>query len=173
MSYGKRRNISAYRLREMLRQESQELWLVFVTISHESLSPPIRVVCDSVDYEYGGELFTGFQFEVDLLTDNPRSPETKLRVQNVDQVIGNAVKDLINPPRVKIELIAGSDFDLTVTPRIPITIPEPVWSADHLFLIDVKGDAFELEGRVVSYNYSQEPYPANRATQQRCPGLFK
>lgn len=173
MPYGKRRIISAYYVRELLKQQSPEAWLFFVRITHPNLADPICVVTDAKDYEYNGDTYIGFQFEIAILNDSARAPETRLRVQNVDQKIGNTIRQLVGSPRLSISLIAASDFDQTVSPRTPITVPEPLWEASNLRLVNVKGDALELEGRITSKDYSQEPWPSVRATQARCPGAWK
>lgn len=173
MAMGKRRIISAYYVRELLKQQSAEAWLFFLRITHTNLADPICVVSDAVDYEYNGDTYIGFLFEIELLSDGARTPETRLRVQNVDQKIGNTVRQLVGAPKLTISLIAASDFDQTVTPRTPITVPEPLWEARNLYLRDVKGDALELEGRITAKNYDQEPWPSRRATKRRCPGAWK
>ena len=173
MSYGKKRSISAYYIRELLKQQSPEAWLFFLKITHPNMNEPICVVTDAADYEYNGDTYLGFEFEIAVLNDTARGPETRIRVQNVDQRIGNTIRRLIGSPRMSIQLIAASDFDQTVSPRIPITVPEPLWEARNLRLVNVKGDAMELEGRIIYKDYSQEPWPSFRATQGICPGAWK
>lgn len=167
------RLISQSLRRELEKQESGEELLVFLTITHPSLDEAIRVVCDPEDFIYDGETYIGFIFDIAILSDNDRPPETRLTVQNVDEQIGHAIKSLIGPPRVKIEILALSDFDTSVIPRVPLGTPTVEYRADQLFLVDVDGDDGEITGRITSWDYSQTTYPGIRATQRRCPGLYK
>jgi hypothetical protein len=169
------RVVSASLRRELEKQESSEALLIFVTITHPTMDETIRVVSEpeGIDYVYGGETFIGFPFDIELLTDSERFPETRIAVQNVDETIGRAIKGLIGPPRVKIEILALSDFDTTVNPRTEIGTPTVEYSADKLYLIDVEIDAMQITGRIVSWNYSQEVWPGVRATQNRTPGLYR
>ncbi len=159
--------------REIDRQESGEELLVFLTITHPTMDEIIRVVTDPENFTYGGEEYIGFLFDIEFLSDSDRFPETRLVIQNVDERIGKAIKDLIDPPRVKIEAIPLSEFDTSVIPRVPLGTPEVAYLADKLFLIDVEIDALQVSGRLVNWNYSQEVWPGTRATQNRCPGLFR
>lgn len=167
------RTVAASVRREIDRQESAEALLVFLTIEQTELADPIRVVADSKDFEYGGNLFTGFLFDIELLTDREQPPEARLSIQNVDQKIGNAVRGLTEPPRVKIEVLPLSEFDTTVEPRTPISTATAIYTADKLFLVDISVDAMTISGRLKSWDYTQETWPGVRATQNRCPGLFR
>lgn len=167
------RRISSGFRREIERTESGEIALIFLAISHPELEEIIRVVSDPKDFVWGGETFQGFQFEIDLLTDNDRFPEARLTIQNVDQRIGEALRKVTAPARLRIDVLAGSQFDLTVSPRAEIGTAQPEYTADALYLVDVEVDVMQITGRITSWNYSQELWPGIRATQDRCPGLFR
>lgn len=158
--------------RELDQQESAEFLLAFLTITHPNMEETIRVVCDPEDFTYGGFNYIGFMFESEILTDGDNFPEARLTVQNVDKRIGDAIRPLIGPPRVKMELIPASEFNLTVSPRTPLGTPTVAYTADHLYLINVDIDALQISGRLSIRNYSQEVWPGVRATQNRCPGLY-
>src|SRR5262245_59000595 len=119
---------------------SGEVDLVFLTLSHPNLYEPIRVVWDAVDFEYGGDMWTWFPFDIHVLTDDEQPPKAQLAIQNVDSRIGETVQSLLTPPRLKIELLSSSDFDITVDPRVPLSAspgPTVIYSADRLFLTNV------------------------------------
>ncbi|MDZ4382798.1 MAG: DUF1833 family protein [Parvibaculum sp.] len=156
------------------RQETGEALIVFLTITHPALSEAIRVVSDGVDYVWNGLTYTGFPFEISLISDGDRPPSAQLSVQNVDRRIGEAVRDLASPPRLRIDVLAASDFDESATPRVSATTgePEAEYTAASLFLANVRGDAF-LEAEITGWNYLQEVWPGIRATQNRLPGLYR
>ncbi|WP_337183859.1 DUF1833 family protein [Shinella sp.] len=167
------RDIPQSARRELERQESAEIFLIFLTIRHRSLPEPVRVVSDPADYMLDGNRYQGFEFEISLLSDTEEAPTARLTVQNVDRRIGEAVRDAVSPPRLDIEVIAGSQFDMTVTPRVPLDgSVERVYAARHLYLTDVDGDVLQLTGTIRLWDYTQETWPALRATQNRFPGLY-
>lgn len=154
---------------------ADEVDLVFLTISHPTLGEPIRVVWDTEDFVYGGATFTGYPFDIELLTDEEKPPTAKLQIQNVDPRIGDTIRTLTTPPRLKIELLSSADFNLTVNPRMEILSPAPnvVYSADQLFLVNVSVDVMMVSGDIVGWDYIQRVWPGKRATQGYFPGLFR
>lgn len=159
--------------RQFLLQESGEAIIAFLTISHSSLADPIRVAGDGADYLFQGETWTGFPFGFSLLTDEDGSPRCQIDVQNVDRRIGDALKALSSPARVRLDLVAASEFDQTATPRVALGTPPIEYTARHLFLVNVSVTAATVTGDVVSWDYFQTTWPARLATQDRYPGLFR
>ena len=159
--------------RELEKQESAEALLVFLTISHKSLEDDIRVVADTKTYTRSAGLFQAFWFDIQLLTDNDSPPTTRLEVQNVDLEIGNIVRKIETPPKVKIELLPLSDFDLTATPRTVLSTEHVIYSAEELFMTNISVDDLVVSADIISWAYTQEEWPGIRATQFRCPGLFR
>lgn len=168
------RTISASLKRTINRQEEDEALICFLTITHAMISEPVRVCSDTVDYVWGGNTFIGFPFDLQLLSDNDDPPTAKLSIQNVDQKIGEAVQLLDSPARLRIDVLAASWFNPSATPRVAISgTPTPDYTADKLFLTNVKADALAVTADIVSWNYTQEIWPGIRATQDRLPGLFR
>ena len=65
------------------------------------------------------------------------------------------------------------EFDLSVAPRVPLgPSVEHIYVARHLYLTDVEGDVLQLSGTIRWWEYTQESWPALRATQNRFPGLY-
>jgi len=159
--------------REVEREATAELALIFLEVTHPALSEVLRFVNDPKDFVYRGFTYRKSYFELQILTDNERPPEGRLNVQNVDQEMGNTLRGLTDPARLRIDVVAGSQFNLGVDPRTEITPVYPEYVADYLYLIDVEGDAMMFNGRIVSWDYTQELWPGIRATQDRLPGLFR
>lgn len=152
---------------------SDEVNLIFVTLSHATLADPIRVVLDTKDYVYSGNTFIGFPFDIQLLSDDEQPPTAKLSFQNVDSEIGHAVRLLTSPPRLKIQLLHSDDFDLFVTPRVAIGTPDVISLGDELFLINIQVTAQDVSGDIKGWDYLQRVYPGLRVTQAALPGAFR
>src|SRR5262245_10128404 len=152
---------------------SDEVDLIFLTLSHPNLVEPIRVVWDTVDFLYDDHTWTGFPFDIQILTDDEQPPKAQLTIQNVDSRIGETVQSLLTPPRLKIELLNSADFNLTVEPRIEIGTPTVHYVADRLFLTNVSVDPFFVTGQIQGWDYLQRTWPGVRAQQEIFPGLFR
>lgn len=153
--------------------ESVDALLAFLTITHPALTAPIRVVSDVMDYDVAGLTFLGLPFEFGILTDTEGPPMTELRMQNVDQRIGQALLGLNDRAKVTLQIRTSADFDLSHDPRTEIPGGSVLYEFVDFDLIDVTVTASEISGRVMLRDYSQEPWPGQRCTQTRMPGLFR
>ena len=163
-------------LRELNRQESSELVLLFLTITNPELADPIRVVSDPRDFILDDNQFIGFQFNISPLSDNEEAPFSQLTIQNVDKRVGEGILLLSTPPRLKIEIISGTQFNLDDNPcteKEGSGTAERIYSAPQLFLTEVDANVLEITGRIVSWDYTQEVWPGMMATQDRFPALFR
>ena len=167
------RSIPSATLAEIESASTTENILVFVTLDHDVLSEPIRVVSDPVNYVYGSNTYTGFQFDIEILTDDDRPPTARLSVQNVDREIGDALRKITSPMKVTLTIIAGSQFTQSVDPRAEIGTASTMYSATDLELVDVEVTAMFVTGTLRLRDYSQEQWPSTMGTQDRLPGLFR
>lgn len=168
---------------------SDEIPLIFATITHPNLADVIRLANDVVDYLWtppspsvGQYTYVGFPFDITILSDSDRAPSATIRLQNVDGKIGTAALQLISSPRLTLQILAASDFgDVTAyvkadgspgKKRTEIA-PTVQYQAPHLRLRNVKGDVMAIEAELWSYDLSQEPYPAIRTTKDNVPGLWR
>lgn len=159
--------------READREASAEQFFVFLTISHPTLSDPIPVVSNTVDCILDGVTYTAFQFSISILTDDERAPYAQLSIQNVDRSIGDALRNIDAPARIKMEVIAGSEFDQTLDPHIEFGKAVRTYTADYLYLLNVDVDAMFITGRLQTWDYAKETWPGTMTTQEAFPGLFR
>ena len=167
------RTIPAGVRREIDREQSAEQLLAFLTISHPTLQDDIQAVSDPVDHILGGLTFTRSGFRITVLSDDDRPPFTQLTIPNSDQAIGEALRIANSPPKLTLELIAGSEFNQTVDPRTEISTAARTYSASELHLINVDVNVLEITGRLQIRDYSSEMWPGTMATQDVFPGLFR
>lgn len=167
------RNLTPDVVAEVQAHVSPDAILAFLTIRHRTLPQPIRVVSDPLDFEVDGVTYIGCPFEIQLLTDEDQAPTTRIRVQNVDRRIGAAIRMVTDRATVSLEVRSTADFDLSAVPRVDAVGASPIYGFRHFDLIDVTCNALEVSGTLMLRDYTQEPFPGKRATQSRCPGLFR
>jgi hypothetical protein len=167
-------------------QESAEVALIFATITHPELLKPIFVVSEGdkgystrngliVNYRYNGNLYLGCPFAIQLVADNDQPPTGQVTLPDVGQQIGIEILPLIDSPKIKIEVLGLSDFSDTLdadNARNPVGTPTVEYSADYLYLNNVSGDQTMVQGTLTGLNYTAEPWPKTRTTQDRLPGLY-
>lgn len=173
------RTIPAIARAEYEQETTAEIPLVFLHISHSELSDPIRIVSDPENYMLdlqdgnGSKLYIGFEFEINLLSDGENMPSARIAVQNVDTIIGQAVRNSAQPAILEIIVISSNEFNEANFPRTQINTPANyIYRAQWLRLTDVEGDVFQLTGTIRSWDYTQENWPGLRVTESRFPGIY-
>lgn len=154
-------------------EDSPDALLAFLTLTHPNLGEPIRLVSDVMDYLVDGDLFIGMPFGFKMLSDSDSMPRSQLVVQNVDRRIGQAVKASLERCAVELVVRSSADFDLSEDPRTELATSTPIYAFRSFWLTNVEVDPMQLSGDVELEDYSVEPWPSIRATQDRLPGLFR
>lgn len=145
---------------DMFASESDEGLLVLLTISHDDLAAPIRVVNNNVAIESRSNEFIGFPFEIALPSDDPDSPaRAQLVIDNVSNEIGEAVRSITTAPTVLIEVVRTDDFDTLELSYPPLT------------LANVRLDASQVTGDIIAEDLIIEPYPAGTFAPSAFPSM--
>ena len=153
--------------------ETPDALLAFLTITHPGLNTPLRVVSDVMNYLVDGETYIGMPFDYRTLSDSEAAATTEIRIQNVDRKIGDILRKIKARAKLRLEFRSSADFDLSLDPREEFGSGSVIGAFDQFDLVDVSVNAIEITGRVMLRDYSQETWPGTRATQSRCPGLFR
>jgi hypothetical protein len=155
------RTISSAARRAVFAGETDEAFLVLLTLSHDDLPAPVRVSSDAADTVSRGDTFSAYPFLLALPDDaDSRAPRARLVIDNVDRQIVQAVRALSGAPRVLMEIVRASDPD-TVEARF----------ADFR-LTDVEYDSHLIRGDITVEDFTAEPFPANVFSPGFFPGLF-
>jgi hypothetical protein len=167
---------SAYRIATH-SQFRTEVDLCFLTITQSAITP-IYLVWDTKDFKRStsGNTHIGFPFDLELLTDDETAPTARLQIQNISPQIGDAIRTILTPPQVKIELCVSTDWTISGSPPYLPTIsgtPAASYTGDQLNLINVQVDAMFITGQLVGWDYGQRVWPAERATEVNFPNLFR
>jgi hypothetical protein len=191
-----RSTISASLRRALEEPRSNTYVVVLLEITHPQLGKPIRVANDVVDYVFEDNTYIGFPFDIEIVGDVTTTPRGQLSIQNVDQRISDAILSLTTPPRLRILLFSSDDFGEVGEPSIFADSEEvfaddeettvdagdtrnrtisdgavPEYEASHLVFGNISVDVMRISGEIVSFDMSNEPWPAIRSTADRLPGL--
>lgn len=146
---------------DMFASEADEGLLVLLTIDHDDLAEPIRVVANNENVTSNGNEFIAYPFEIILPTSSPDAPpRAQLTIDNVTREIAQTIRQISSAPTVLIEVVRTDDFD-----SIEFSFPQ-------LNLKNVRWDAGQVSGDLVSEDLQLEPYPADTFVPSNFPGLF-
>ncbi len=165
------RNLSPGFIAGLYSQESDEVVICLLTVTHEDLGAPIylssdpttRLSDDPLVYgtvSRGNEyLFLPFEFTLpDDKSDSP--PRVQLSMDNTDRSLVAVLRSIATPANIMVELVLASDLN-TVEIQLPA-----------LQLSDVTMDEGKISATLVADALINEPHPAQLFTPGSFPGLF-
>lgn len=159
--------ISARARAALYRQETDEVLLCLVTISHPDLPQTIRFVNNTVDIVSRGETYIAYPFQVELPDEDPEHPPAveisidAIRPEDPDLDPVAIVRSLTTAPTFTFEVVLAS------TPnQVEIT-------AGEIDLLSVDYDAMTLTGRLEYANTLSRPFASHSLSPSYFPGLFQ
>ena len=104
------RNVSQRALQAMLAQETGEVFLICITISHPSLSAPYLLVNDYNPLQRTAGTFQPFAFDVSLPAEqDDKLPQVQMTIDNIDNEILQAIRNIPGQrPAVMLEVVLAS-----------------------------------------------------------------
>ena len=153
-------------------QETDEVFVILLTLDSDELEEPIRLCSDPVgplpalgDDIYGvesnGDTYIFVPFDVWLPRDDKSGTiSAKISIENVDRRIVGTARSVTKPVNVKIQGILASDPD-----NIEVEF-------DHFELSNVNYDVMSVEGDLTLNYWGLEPFPSHCFTPANFPGLF-
>lgn len=151
-------------------QQTSEVFIILVTIAHETFDNPIRVCSDPFEVlpDAGvrgivsrGDEYVFLPFSIELpVQDDSGVARASISVDNITREIVQYVREATSALSITIEVVLASDPD---TPEITV--------ADFK-LERVTYDALTVSGEISVEYYELEPFPARRFTPSDFPGLF-
>jgi len=159
--------------RALFAQETGEVALCLLTISHPDLTEPIRLSTDPTQRlststtgpVYGtasrGNGYTFVPVAVSLPEESDDSgPLASLEIDNTDLALISAIRSISNAATVKIELVLASDPD-----TVEIEFPD-------MTLTDCTYDQTRVSFSLGIDALQSEPYPGTSFLPSNFPGLF-
>ena len=155
------RTLSSESIAAMFAPETDEVFLVLITVDHDELSEPLRVSSDSVDTTSRGDLFIAYPFKIALPSDDESAPPVaQVTIDNISKVIVDSLRSISSPATFKIEIIRAADPDTV----------EIVF--DQFLLKNVRGDVFQITGDLTIESVMTEPFPYRIFSPAEFRGLF-
>lgn len=155
------RELTQEGLEALMAQDTEEVFLVLLTLSHPSLLADICVVNNTEDIVSNGVTYIAFPFELTLPNDQYASNvRSQLRIDNVDRQIVQAIRSINTAPDVSFKIVRAASPDTAEA-----TFP-------NFKLSNVTYDAQTVSGELVLEEYENEPYPGDDFTPANFPGLF-
>lgn len=141
-------------------QQTDEVFLVLLTMTHPSLAVPIRVVNNNEDVVSRGNNYIALGFEVSLPGEEPDRPTlARLKIDNVDRTVIVALRQILTPPIVTLEVVLADT---------PSTVEA---SFTGLILRNVIYDEASITGELAFEQILVEPVSIS-IVPARFPGLF-
>jgi hypothetical protein len=145
-------------------QQTGEVLLWLLTLTHHTFADPIRVVNDGQDQVSRGDTFRRFPFEISIEGEGEKTvPRAVLRICNVDRSIVEACRSVEPSGAIGVtaELIAASDPDHVEAGPMEFSLRE------------VGYDALVVEGELRYEDVLSEPYPKDTFSPSRFPAVFR
>lgn len=156
------RSVSANALRAMLAQETGEVFLVCVTISHSSFGAPYLLVNDQQGLVRTAGTFQPFAFSLNFPAEQEdQLPSVQMVLDNVDPAILTAIRTIgAERPAVKVEAVLASQ-------------PNTVEASFSFAIISINYDANTITGTLgFEEDILNTVFPAGTYTPSNSPGLF-
>jgi hypothetical protein len=145
----------------MFAAETEQVFLLLLTIAHADLAETIRVAHNSQDVVSRGETYLAYPFRIELPADrDDQVAQVQLSIDNVDRQIVQAVRSLSGSPSVTLEVVLASSPDLLEAGPFEFS------------LLDAGYDALTVTGTLGYEDVLNEPYPGDSFTPNLFPGMF-
>ncbi|MDH3997702.1 MAG: DUF1833 domain-containing protein [Desulfuromonadales bacterium] len=156
-----RRNLSLTAREAIYAQQTDQVFLLLLTIDHADLTTPIRVANNNEAIVSRGDNYVAYPFQINLPPDRDEQiSQVTLSIDNVDRQIVQAVRSLGSSPSVSLEVILASD-------------PNYVEAGPFDFsLKSVDYDALTVSGTLGFEDLLNEPFPGDTFSPAEFPGLF-
>lgn len=164
------RNLSETFKAAVNAQQTEEVFIILLTIDHPDFTDPIRLANDPFQdlpvagvpgVESRGEEYVYLPFTISLPSqDDTGIGKASLSIDNISRELLAAVKTTTSDVSLIIEVVLSSDVD-----NVEISSP-------NFKLERIKYDALTITADVSLDYFELEPYPSGRFTPSDWPGIF-
>ena len=155
------RNLSINALSALHAESTGEALLFLLTISHDAIEVPIRVVNNTENITSQGREFIAYPFEIALPQESPdQMPSVQFRIDNVDKSIVTAIRAINSAATLSLELVLASNPDVIEAGQF------------NYSLLDVSYDVLSVTATLAYENILSEPFPSGGFIPSDFAGLF-
>ena len=155
------RTLSQAARRAVNAQETDKVFLLLLSLDHEDLAEPVRVVNNTQDVASRGDTYIAYPFEIALPDEDPDSVvRVTLRIDNVDREIVKNLRAISSPLSVGLEVIMAASPDTVEAGPFNMT------------LVSAEYDALTVTGELAFEDVLNEPFPGHSYVPSEYPGLF-
>ena len=153
---------SANFIEAVVSQNTDEVFLFLLTLDHDDLASPIRVVNNVENITSNGNVYTAFPFELILPQDDGDTlPQVIISLSNVDLSLVDEIRSLTGALTVTLEVVLASS---------PNTIE---MSIDGMQTISIQYDAQKIEATCQVEDTLNLIFPSDAYLPFNFPGLFQ
>ena len=147
--------------RELFKQESGEVVLTLLTLSHPSFGEPIRLVNNSSDVVSRGNVYVAFPFTITLPTDDGETfREASIVLDNTSLELIGHLRSVTEEIPAKLEIIMAS-------------LPDQVqMDFSELVLNSIQYNLKKISGSLVMDNFLNSEAASEKYTPSLYPGLY-
>lgn len=155
------RTISASTRRALYAAESDDAFIILLTLAHADLAAPLRVCSDAADVISRGDVYVAYPFDLSLPDDEEdRAPKARLTIDNVDRQIVATLRGLATSPVLTMEIVRAAEPDVVEA------------SFRDFRLRNVRYDSQVVQAELTIEDFTSEPYPAGSFSPSLFPGIF-
>lgn len=148
-------------LAQLYGQESDDPFLMLVTLSHPEFQSTQRLVNNISDIVSRGETFIAFPMQIRLPGDDGETQrEVAISFDNVGRDLIDEIRSITSPIEVKIEMVLASNPD-----QVQIELGE-------LKIKNITYDKSKISARLFVDDFLNTAMTSERYTPQNFPGLF-
>ena len=121
----------------------------------------IHLVNNNEPITSNGQVYDPYPFALTLpMSDGERQVELILQIDNVDQTLTHAIRELLTPPIIKLEMVLSGS---------PDTVERTI---DFLRADFISYDSMSVQFRLRPENIMGRKFPSSKYTPARYPDLF-
>jgi hypothetical protein len=153
--------LTAQMLTEIYGQQSGDAFLTLLTITHDTLPTPIRLVNNTEQIISNGQTYSAFPFKIVLPVDDGESlREVALELDNTSLELINLLRTVTDPLDVNLKMILAS-------------IPNDIqYELGELKIGSITYDKSNITAKLYQDNFMSSGLTSERYTPQNFPGLF-
>ena len=152
------RNLSALLRAQLNRQDSNDPLLTLVTITHEDMVTPIRIVNNTEDIVSNGVTFNKFSFSIGLPNDDGETiKQVQIAIDNTTLEFITAIRSITTPMTATVEYILASLPDIVQFSLDDLEVRSVSYDINRLRFILTVDDNMNIA--LTSEEYNPATYP--------------